>query len=906
MMLPMRTSSAILLAALFGSSAASAAPPKKLTTVEGITEYSLDNGLRVLLFPDASKPTITVNVIYLVGSRHEGYGESGMAHLLEHMMYKGTKRYPRVLAQLEKLGANLNGTTWTDRTNYFEILPASTANLTTALDLEADRMVNAKIAPEDLKSEFSVVRNEFEMGESVPANVLEERMLSSAYLWHNYGKSTIGSKSDIERVPADTLRAFYQKYYQPDNAMLVVAGKFEPAEALKLIEKDFGKLPRPKRKLQATYTIEPQQDGERSVVLRRSGDVQVAGLMYHGAAGSSADFVAESAIAEILTAQPSGRLYKALVETGLAAKLHGEAYPWAEPGVLEIFADVRADKKVEVVRDKMIEIVEGLAKSTISDEELERWRQKQLREITLAVTNSERIGVELSEWAAMGDWRLMFVHRDRVKALTTADVKRVAEKFLKQSNRTSGLFYPTSTPERAPVAEQPDVAKLVAEYKSQETVSAGETFVATMENIEKRTERVTLPSGMKLALLPKKTRGGSVQILLHLRSGNETDLKGWTAVSSLMREAVVRGTRKHSFQQIKDELDKLKADLKPNQEMGGRPGSATFRVETVHASVPKVLELLGEIVKEPTFPKDEMEKLRKEQLAKLEEMLQQPMASGFLKLMQKMAPWPKDDVRYIPSLAEEIERLKATKPEQLAEFHQSFWGGDGSTLVVVGDFDAAELKKLAQAQFGSWKAKKPYQRIPRPYRAVTAGEETVKTPDKSMAFVGTAVPVEMRDDDAEFPALSFADYVYGGGVRSRAWDRLREKDGLSYSVFSFFDADSFDKGGFVLSAAFCAPQNAKKAMVGLVEELTRLGEKGISDAELKEHKKAYQAKVDNDLTNDESVAGLLDETLYTSRTLAFTADINKKIQALTPVQVVTALKKYLKPDALVKVNAGDL
>jgi zinc protease len=883
------------------------AAPKKGPSVEGITEYTLDNGLKVLLFPDASKPTVTVNVTYLVGSRHEGYGESGMAHLLEHMMFKGTKKYPQVLAHLEKMGANSNGTTWTDRTNYFEILPATGNNLATALDIEADRMVNATISQKDLSSEFSVVRNEFEIGESFPQGILEERMLSSAYLWHNYGKSTIGSKSDIERVPADTLRVFYQKYYQPDNAVLVIAGKFDPAQALKLVEKDFARIPRPKRKLAPTYTIEPQQDGERSVLLRRAGDVQVAGLMYHGAAGSSPDFVAENALVEILTMQPSGRLYKALVETGLAAKVRGEAYAWAEPGVMQVYADVRADKKVEAARDKMIEVAEAVAKSGVTDEELERWRKKTLREIDLGLTNPERVGVDLSEYVAQGDWRLKFVYRDRVKALAAADVQRVAAMFLKRDNRTVGLFLPTATPDRAPLPEQPDVQKLVAGYKGHEDVATGEVFVASLENIEKRTERLTLPSGMKLALLPKKTRGGAVQLVLHIRSGNENDLRGRAGVSGMMREAVLRGTARHSFQQIKDTLDKLKAELKPNQDFsGGRAGSTVFHVETMRPSVPEVVKLLSEIVREPSFPAAEIEKLRKEELAKREETLQQPMMAGFLALFGKVLPWPKDDPRHVPSIAEQIERLKAVTPQQLADYHKDYWGAEGATLVVVGDFDVATLVALAQAEFGAWKAHKPFQRIPRPYRAAAAGEETMKLGDKSMAFVGTAVPVEMRDDDPEYAAMTMADFVYGGGFKSRAWQRLREKDGLSYGVFSFMEADPFDKGGYVLSAAFCAPQNAKKAMTDLVEELDKLIDKGIPDAELAEQKKTYQAKFDNDLSNDEVVSTLLDESLYASRTLAFHADLNKKIAALTPGEVVTAFNKWMKPQNLIKIQAGDL
>src|SRR6516165_6109711 len=232
---------------------------KKVTSVEGITEYRLDNGLRVLLFPDPTRPKVTVNLTVLVGSRHEGYGETGMAHLLEHMLFKGTPTNPDIPGAMKERGAQFNGSTWVDRTNYFETLPAGDANLEYAIRLEADRMVNSPIKAEDLATEFSVVRNEFEAGENSPERVLSQRMTAVAYEWHNYGKSTIGNRSDIERVPVDSLRAFYHRFYQPDNAVLVVAGKFDEQKALESITKYFGSLTKPDRKLQETYTEEPAQ-----------------------------------------------------------------------------------------------------------------------------------------------------------------------------------------------------------------------------------------------------------------------------------------------------------------------------------------------------------------------------------------------------------------------------------------------------------------------------------------------------------------------------------------------------------------------------------------------------------------------------------------------------------------------
>jgi predicted Zn-dependent peptidase len=357
-----------------------------VTSVEGISEYVLGNGMHVLLFPDPSKDTVTVNVTYLVGSRMEGYGETGMAHLLEHMLFKGSPKHPKVWEELQKRGAANNASTWYDRTNYFETMPAKDDNLAWALEIEADRMLNANVAQADLDKEFSVVRNEFEIGENEPDAVLSERMWSTAYLWHNYGKSTIGSRADIEKVPATSLRRFYKKYYRPDNAVLIITGKFEAGAALAHVARSFGGLANPPAPLERTYTTEPVQDGERVVTLRRTGDVQVVGLAYHVSAAADPEFPAVEAIGQILTDEPSGRLYVALVKTGLATSVSANVLPLHDPGVLELSATVPAGKSIDVVRDKMIAIVEGFARSKITDEEIARFKAQSKKQFKLSFT----------------------------------------------------------------------------------------------------------------------------------------------------------------------------------------------------------------------------------------------------------------------------------------------------------------------------------------------------------------------------------------------------------------------------------------------------------------------------------------------------------------------------------------
>src|ERR1051326_3530392 len=449
-MIPTRYCSAILSLAAAAVCLAAAAP-KEIASVEGITEYQLDNGLRVLLFPDSSQSKVTVNMTVLVGSRHEGYGETGMAHLLEHMVFKGTPAHPNIPKALNEHGAQWNGSTSNDRVNYYETLAASDENLEFALGLEADRLVKSSTPREDLESQITVGRNEFERGENSPQGVLMKRIEAAAYEWHNYGKTTIGNRSDIERVPVENLRAFYRKYYQPDNVVLVVAGRFDQARALELIGKYFGAIPRPARKLDNTWTEEPPQDGERLVTLRRVGDVSAIGVAYHVPAGPHPDMAALQVLANILSTQPSGRLYRMLVETRKAASASAFAGGEHDPGLMTIQAEVTREGSLEEVRDILIATVEQIGAKGVSAEEVDRAKQQILKQREQAATDTSRIALSLSEWVAQGDWRLDFLHRDPIEKVTPEAVQTAAARYLQRNNRTVGLFIPSENAERVAI-----------------------------------------------------------------------------------------------------------------------------------------------------------------------------------------------------------------------------------------------------------------------------------------------------------------------------------------------------------------------------------------------------------------------------------------------------------------------
>ncbi len=900
--------SSILALALLATPAL--AGPEPLTTVEGISEYRLDNGLQVLLFPDSSKPTFTVNVTYFVGSRHEGRGEKGMAHLLEHMVFKGTPNHPDIWKALEDHGASFNGTTWVDRTNYYETLPSTVeGNLDWTLGMEADRMINSKISAEDLSTEFSVVRNEFEMGENNPTSVLWERMMATAYIWHNYGDSTIGSKSDIERVPVENLRRFYEKYYQPDNAMLVVAGDFDPAAALALIQKHFGPIPRPSRKLEDTYTVEPVQDGARHVELKRVGDVAAAGTVYHIPAGSHPDYAALDVLQQIMTDQPAGRLYKALVESGLASQVFGVAFGWREPGVAINIAQAQSGGDPRPVLDTMVATVEGLKQNPVTEDVVKRARRTLLKNIELAMKNSGRIGVQLSEWAAAGDWRLMFLHRDRIEQVTLADVRRVAAQYFTESNRTSGIFYPQQADQllRAQIPAAPDVAAVLKDYQGREALAEGEQFEATTANIESRVTRLTLDNGMQLALLPKQTRGDAVSAVVALRFAAEQDLAGRVTAVGMVPDLLMRGTDKYSYQQIKDRLDELKATVSMGGGggLGGVDNSMFVNVRTDRENLVPVLELVDHILRHATFPDKEFEIVKKEQLTQLENQLSEPQPRAFNFLLRTLNPYPEDNVRYLPTLEQAIERLKAVKVEDLRKFHKQFYGASHAQMTVIGDFDAGQVEQAVRKTLGAWKSPKPFVRIASKHQDGIQGRlEKILTPDKKMAMVAGGMNVRMRDDDPRYPAMHFANYVLGGSAKSRLLDRLRQKEGLSYGTGSFFSAGSQDERALFAGMAICAPENAAQAHDSLVDEFRRLVQQGIPAAELEDAKASYALQIKNQLANDAMVAGMLNTGLYLGRKMDWWQRLYDAIAALTPEQLKAALAGSVNLDGMVRVQAG--
>ena len=883
------------------------AQPKQTASVEGITEYMLDNGLKVLLFPDNSSQTVTVNITYKVGSRHEGYGEKGMAHLLEHLVFKGTPNHPDIPKELTARGARPNGTTWYDRTNYFETFNATEDNIDWALDLEADRMVNSYIAKEDLDSEFSVVRNEFESGENSPMRVLMEKVISTAYLWHNYGQSTIGNKSDIERVPIENLKAFYKKYYRPDNAVLMVTGKFDTEKTLALIDKKFGSIKNPEIPLVDIPTIEPAQDGEKRVELSRVGDLQLVSALFHTPAGSHEDYAPVTLVENVLTDQPSGRLYKALVEGKQAASVWSFSPFTKEPGFMYFNVDVPSDKSLETAETTMLNLFDGLRENPITEEELKRAKANILKQIDQIARNSSYLGTYTSEFIGAGDWRLMFIHRDRIESATLEQVNDVLGRYFIKTNRTVGNFIPTKTPMRIEIPHTEGLQNLVTNYKGKAALSAGEAFDVSYENIQNTLDSGVLSkSKIEYGFIEKDNRGETVNLSFTFRNGGVKDLMNKGKLASYTARMLNKGTASKSRQDIEDKLSELKSSI----YFSGSNGKTTAYISSTKDNLKEALVLMTEMLKNPAFDTEELEKLKTEELAGIESNKTEPQFLVQKRLGEINQKYKKGHPLYNMTIEEEVETVNSITVEDIKAYYDDFYGiSNSANLIAIGNINEQELKTYFDKEFADFTSDLPYSEIKDPYATNKPVNEKIITPDKKNAFTLGFLNFEGSEYDKDYAALQVAGSVFGGGfLNSRIATRLRQQDGVSYGAGGGVnvDGDKDDRNSTMYIYAIYAPENEAKVQKGFEEEIARFIKDGITQQELDDAVKGWVQAQSVSRAKDNELSSTINNNLYYDRDMMFQKEIEERVESLTVEDVNKAIKTYFKEfKNWTVVNAGD-
>ena len=889
------------------ANAQNAALPAGITagpSAEGISEYRLENGLKVLLFPDKSKELTLVNITYLVGSKHESYGETGMAHLLEHLVFKGTPKNPDMLKEFTARGMRWNGTTTTERTNYFEQFTANPDHLRFALSLEADRMVNSNISRKDLDSEMTVVRNEFERNENNPGGVLFQRINAAAFTAHNYGKPTIGVLSDIENVNIERLQAFYKSYYQPDNAVLLVAGNFDATQTLAWVAEFFAPIAKPTRVLPKLYTVEPTQDGEREVTLRRVGDIKFLAAAYKAPSSLHPDAAALRVLTAIMANNPSGALYKALVETKKAIQVFavGGGGIDATLAGFGVVTDKAAD--LAAIEAELLALIEGRTEVILTEAEVERARNEITVGFDKAMESPITVGLALSEVVASGDWRTLFAGRDAVLAVKLADLQRVKATYFKPSNRTLARYLPEDKPQRVDIPQAPSVASLVAAYKPRAVVDAGEAFSATPEALESRTVRNALDPAFKSSELRKQNRGNAVTVLVSLRWGElaeQIKQPALAMVAPLMWEG-------GSTQQKQARIDALTA-LKSRVNVSGGTQGATISIHSDRERVIAATKLALSLVRKPEFSVEAFERLKKQTLTSLEAGRREPQA-----LLNNVAYAYKNkafgvalgELHYQKTLAERITETTALTFDAVVKSYAANWGASRVQVAVVGsapDGVAAEVR----AQLAGWQSAAPaYVRYAGKHKDLLGTTITVEAPDKANALIDIDQFLPLNRDDADAAALRLAVDIFGGNqLDNRLAARLRQKDGLSYGIGAYTSLpERGNRGYFGISGSY-APMNRDRVLAAVKEETALAIKDGFTAAELERARTNALQSRQQGRNNDDAIAGALIGQMDDDETFANMAKRDAQLKALTLQQVNDAFKKYVKPDDWVIGLAGD-
>ena len=859
---------------------------------EGISEYRFSNGFKLLLLPDNSKSIVTVNMTYLVGSRHENYGEVGMAHLLEHLMFKGTPRYRDIPDELNKRGMNFNASASIDTTNYYASFQASDDHLQWLLTMEADRMLHSYIAQKDLNSEMTVVRNEFEASENSPDSVMLKRMRSIAFSSHNYRNPPIGIASDIEHVKIENLQTFYRTYYQPDNAILVITGKFDPAKVIVLVNQIFGKLKKPKRILPAQWTMEPVQDGERQFVIRRRGDIQLVYLGYKIPAARHADASAMYIASQILAYAPN-RLRKLLVDSGKVSDVFHFQLSGYAPGLQIIAAVVKKDEPLEPVQALLTESVESFFKTMPTESEMTQARLDSANVYDSIMSDPENLGINLPQVLAQGDWRWLFAGRDRAQKITAAQVSEIAAKYFRRDNRTTGLFMHEEKTQRTEIPAAPDIDSFLPSYRPRAAMASGEEFDSSPKNLDLRTHKINI-GGLKLALLPKKTRGETVSVAINLNWGDADNLFGKKMVSYMTSSMMGRATERKT----KEELEETSARLKMNGNI--------YHFQTTREHLEAALQLVSEALQQPRFEATQLEQLRKQMLVSLESDQSDPSMLATMALQQHFNRYPAGDWRSALSLKQQMKQVQSVTLDDIKTFHRQFYGASSGEIAIVGDFDPDTATRVIRETLSNWKSASRFYPILREYADITAQKINIHTPDKKNGVYMALLGLDMRDSDKDFPALLVANYLIGNpNLKSRLADRVRQRDGLSYHISSSLEVDAISNAAAFAINATAAPQELDKVAQAVREELHTVMRDGFTDEELESAKSGIRQQHQQSRAQDSAISSGWTYLLGLNRNYAWAAQLDESIAALTLEQVNQAARNYLVPESLTEVIARD-
>nr|MDQ3283704.1 insulinase family protein [Acidobacteriota bacterium] len=886
----------ILLAlAVLCAASALALPPnvEKIDSFRGIDQYRLkSNGMTMLLVPDHTSPVITFMVVYHVGSRNEAPGNTGSAHLLEHMIFNkstenfgrahGHKTFQEVLYEAGADFGSTNMTTWYDRMNGYSTLPSDKLEL--AMKIEADRMSRALILDSERQSEMSVVRNEYEIGENDPWQALWKATVAAAIQAHPYHWSTVGYRSDIEGVTTEKLREHYKNFFWPDNSEALLVGDFDPEQALAMFDREFGSFKKSDRPIPQVITAEPPQEGERRTIVQRPGTVGMVMLGYMRPGATHPDFMPLEVLTSILADGVNSRLYRALVEQGLTANVNANNFTLRDPYPLLIDATLSAGKSHADVEKAIKAALAEIVANGVTDDEVKRAQQQIEVSVIRSRDGTYNYASNLGEAVASTDWKWFLTYVDNIKAVTAADVKRVAATYLVPEHATVGWFVPGDA--KAPAAT-PAVATNSAAPKASSDAPATQTNAKNdKRSFAQRTTRRVLPNGIIVDVVENHSVP-TVAIRGIALAGDITAPQGKPAIPALTAKMLQRGTASRS----KEAIGKLLESVGATRSYNSTLTEAWVNANGMARDLPMLLDVLSDELRHPAFSAEELAKAKKE----LETDYLRADDNTSARAMQRLSQlvYKPSHPYYSNSREALLASVNAATAEDLRTFHRARYSGAGLILAIVGDVDTNKTLAMVEKQFGGIARgeRASYAEIARTTAANEGSREVVRLPGKANMNIVMGTASGLRRSDPDYEAALIANAALGQtSLSSRIGRRVRDTEGLSYNLASRFgNTDVLDGTWFV--NVNVAPQNLAKAMRSTREEIEKFAREGVTDAEVESQKSFFAGNYQVGLGSNLGIASALVNAEKYGFGPKYLDEFPSRIKAVTKEEVNAAMRK---------------
>lgn len=876
----------------------------------GIEEYKMSsNDLTVLLMEDHSAPVVTFMVTYHVGSRNEAIGYTGSTHLLEHLMFKGSrsfnkKRNTAIWTVLQNVGARINATTWLDRTNYFELLPSE--HLETAIAIEADRMRNAFLREEDREPEMTVVRNEFERGENDPFDALDKNIWATAYQAHPYHHSTIGWRSDIENVSTERLREFYNTYYWPNNATVTIIGDFEKEDALKLVRKYFGKHKKSPHNIPEMYTTEPKQEGPRRFVIKRKGETGIVGIAHKSPNGLNNDTYALQVLSKILGGGKSSRLYRKIVDKGLATSLFMWDFPFKDNGLFATYVFMTPDTDHDEIEQLVLDEYDNIKLNGIKNDEIKRAKAQIRSEMAFSRDGSYSIASALNEAIAIGDWKFYTTYSAKISAVTAEDIKNAANKYLQENLSTTGYFIPEIKNGDGDTGGTPNVHQPL-NYRKEAFAESG----AVKSSLKRR--KTTKPQSSIASQivtsspvdgLELKTTNTPIKDVVTITGsilgGDMFSPATNKAVAELTADMLDEGTTRQNKFEISERLEAVGARL----SFASDKYRVRFNARCLKEDIPLVIELLGEQLRSPAFNESDLENLKKRLVGNLQRAKENTRAQASGRFSRII--YPESHPNYSREIDDEIADVEKTSVADLQTYHKNSYGLGNMLVVAVGDVDNAILLKALQDAFGDWNQSD----LTIPVRTSSANDissttQYITMEDKTSVDMFLGVPIGIDRKHEDYYALMVGNYILGGNFAARLMQTVRDQMGLTYGIYSSIGGVGNGNDGYWSVWGTFAPnllQEGKRATLDQINNWV----KGITIEELNAKKETIKGSYKVGLATTGGLAGQILMNTEKGYEDIMLDDYPNIINQLTLNKVNAAIQKYINPNSLITVAAGTI